>query len=156
MLKNFFNRNKDGEGDPRDLQYLDTDPLYIEREPTQPAFTSQADIDGAKSRFHTEHDVHVARKLIALGYGPLGVEEPNYNPVFRRRYYLTISDLHAALDYLHDHYDSIFTEENMPQLDYFCQDVRWWLLNREDIFIGSKSRDSRRFVGIPNTTRAHK
>jgi len=123
------------------------DDIFAERPMVQPAFASQSDIESALVHFRQAHSLPEARKLIALGYGPLGDRDPNFNPVFRRRYYLTQKKLRKTLDRLSDHYDDLFSEELKEEMDDFFLDVRWFIKNRKDIHEGSVPSTDRRISG---------
>lgn len=118
--------------------------LVPEAPPTVPSFKSEDDIKAAWARFQAQHTRPEQVLLISLGYGPFGADDPNFNPVFRRRYYLTFDELETEFRYLAEHYDDLYTEENQQRLDTFLLDSRWWLKNRKDIREGSIPAADRR------------
>ena len=93
--------------------------------------------------FTAKYGVPVSRKLVSLGYGPLGEDDPNYVPVFRRRYYMKLDDVMSKLQMLHDNYATIYTEDIKEQLDEFITDIRWFLTSRDNLHTGSIPHNER-------------
>ncbi len=99
---------------------------FIPKKPTvEPNFGDEGKMDA----FLASNTAPVARKLIALGYGPRGDKDPNYNPVFRHRYYLTLKELHINLDKLARNPKS--TDD--ININYLLDDIKWFVKSRYNV-----------------------
>ena len=104
---------------------------------TEPSFANAAEADSAKASFMANNSVPEARSLIALGYGPFGASDPNFNPVHRRRYYLTKEKLLKQFEFIVNNSDRFFDEDVKYAYDEFMLDVHWFLKSRDNIITGS-------------------
>lgn len=114
---------------------------------TEPSFTTPADAESAIVSFNTEHTVPEARNLVALGYGPLGVHDPNYNPAYRRRYYLNREKLLTLVNELCNHEKEIRDVKHKgygvarEMLDHLMNDMRWYITSRADVRVSPEHLD---------------
>lgn len=112
-------------------------PLIPEAPVTQPSFASAAEADSAKASFNANNSVPEARALVALGYGPFGASDPNFNPVHRRRYYLTKEKLLEQFEFVVANSARFFDEDVHEAYDDFMLDVHWFLKSRDNLDNGS-------------------
>lgn len=113
----------------------------------EPSFTTPADAESAIVSFNTEHTVPECRNLIALGYGPLGIHDPNYSPAYRRRYYTNREKLLGLLNELCDREEAIRDvkhknyREMREKLDHLINDIKWYITSRADVRVSSEHLD---------------
>ena len=85
--------------------------------------------EGKMAAFHAANTPSMARKLIALGYGPKGAQDENYNPVYRHRYYLTVESLHTDLDALVKNPKG----SDIVNVHTLLDDIKWFIKSRNDV-----------------------
>lgn len=105
-------------------------PKYDERPVHQPSYSTPQEAQQAMASFLANHSRPEALKLIALGYGPFGAKDPNFNQEFRRRYYLTEEQLRFR-------FESLLRDGEGPDLhhslDDLKRDLQWYLRSRHDV-----------------------
>lgn len=112
---------------------------FPEKSPVEPSFADVDSAGPAMSNFVQEHGVSEARQMIALGYGPFGPHDQNFNPTFRRRYYLTQERLVESLNALFGHEGEIASAQRTgsnewkEMYDYFIGDLTWFLKARSNV-----------------------
>ena len=70
-----------------------------------------------------------ARTKSALGYSPMGADDPNFNPEFRRRYYLNDERLLERLQVIMNVGEDPDVHEH--QLEIWINDLRWTMKERK-------------------------
>ena len=107
-------------------------------EVTTPSYPNSNAVNAAWAKFRKDYTISEQRHRVALGVGPEGIFDSNFNREYRRHYFLTHSDLLEDIIDLLENGDRQLEVEQTTLMWQIIHDIQWWVKHRPEAIIQDK------------------